>query len=206
MSSAPGSWCWATGAMSERSRPTWPTRRLPLTSDTPTVARLTDGAAFQRVHAALLAHGRHVHQAGPRLSVSCPGPGHWRSDQVPSLVVTAADGQVLMYCHAGCHTEDVLKAIGLTPADLYDEPHRPAVERPGRAALHEAIGAARGLAVADRYLYLQLLCRADWDTATIPARFQPNRSRRRDAHAGLVQPVSFEAAANQCSLLDTGLN
>ena len=115
---------------------------------------------------------------------------------MPSLVVTAADGLVLIDCHAGCHTEDVLKAIGLTLADLYDEPHRPPVERPGRAAMHDAIGAAHGLAVADRYLYLSLLWLTDYDTATIPPRFQPKNQRDLAAKTGLGRSTVEWATAH----------
>ena len=31
---------------------------------------------------------------------------------------------MLVYCHAGCDTTDVLAALGLTPADLFDEPRQ----------------------------------------------------------------------------------
>src|SRR5215218_6237060 len=45
-------------------------------------------------------------------------PAH--DDRKESLSITEAeDGTVLVYCHAGCETKDVLAAIGLTMADLY---------------------------------------------------------------------------------------
>lgn len=47
-------------------------------------------------------------------------PAH--ADKSPSLSVTeAADGRVLLHCHAGCETEDILAAIGLTLRDLFPE-------------------------------------------------------------------------------------
>jgi hypothetical protein len=49
-------------------------------------------------------------------------PSH--EDRNPSLSVTNTDGRTLIYCHAGCATEDVLAAAGLTMADLYDAPYR----------------------------------------------------------------------------------
>jgi hypothetical protein len=62
-------------------------------------------------------------------------------DRHASLSVTEADdGKVLLHCHAGCTTEDVLKAHGLTFRDLFPQddrgrpapsgrpPHRPAQE------------------------------------------------------------------------------
>ena len=56
-------------------------------------------------------------------------PGVWQArcpaheDRSPSLRITElADGRVLMHDYAGCATEDVLAAIGLTLADLFDKP------------------------------------------------------------------------------------
>ena len=45
-------------------------------------------------------------------------PAH--DDNRASLSLTPIDGSVLVYCHAGCETVDVLAAVGLTMADLYD--------------------------------------------------------------------------------------
>ena len=45
-------------------------------------------------------------------------PAH--DDNHPSLSVTEGDnGRVLLYCHAGCSTESVLRAIGLSFRDLF---------------------------------------------------------------------------------------
>ena len=45
-------------------------------------------------------------------------PAH--QDRHPSLSVRELDdGTLLVFCHAGCSTEDVLEAIGLEMADLY---------------------------------------------------------------------------------------
>lgn len=49
-------------------------------------------------------------------------PSH--DDRTPSLSVTPTDTGVLVHCHAGCPTETVVTTIGLTMADLYDEPRR----------------------------------------------------------------------------------
>ena len=46
-------------------------------------------------------------------------PAH--EDRSPSLSVSVAD-KVLIHCFAGCHAGDVLEAVGLTFADLFDDP------------------------------------------------------------------------------------
>src|SRR5262249_55496087 len=44
-------------------------------------------------------------------------------DEHPSLRITIGeDGTVLLACRAGCETEDVLEAVGLTYHDLYPRP------------------------------------------------------------------------------------
>jgi len=52
---------------------------------------------------------------------SCPVPEHGQGngDAHPSLSVSLSeDGKALVHCHAGCVTERVLEAVGLTMADL----------------------------------------------------------------------------------------
>lgn len=58
-------------------------------------------------------------------SYSAVCPSH--EDRSPSLSITPIDGSVLLHCHAGCDTADVLAALGMTPADLYDNPKPPRV-------------------------------------------------------------------------------
>jgi 5S rRNA maturation endonuclease (ribonuclease M5) len=55
---------------------------------------------------------------------SCPGEAHSRGDVKPSLTVTIENGKPLLYCHAGCHTEDVLKGLGLEMKDLMENVER----------------------------------------------------------------------------------
>ena len=45
-------------------------------------------------------------------------PAH--TDSNPSLSIREEDGKILLHCHAGCSTEAVLKALGLTFSDLYE--------------------------------------------------------------------------------------
>jgi hypothetical protein len=67
------------------------------------------------------------------------GAGSWSAccsahpDKAPSLSVRQLpDGRVLIHCHAGCETEAVLQAVGLSFEDLF--PPRPA---PGGGASAE---------------------------------------------------------------------
>ncbi len=59
------------------------------------------------------------------------GDGKWvarcpcHPDTKPSLGVTVGkDGRLLLFCHAGCKTEDLLAAIGLEMKDLFASPPR----------------------------------------------------------------------------------
>lgn len=75
-------------------------------------------------HVARLAERLHVvRDRGDKLECLCPVPAH--GDTRPSLSVAAGRyGGAVVYCHAGCATEDVVAAIGLTLADLMPEPHK----------------------------------------------------------------------------------
>jgi hypothetical protein len=61
---------------------------------------------------------------GDNVKASCPVPGHGqgRGDHNPSLSVAYTDGKVLLNCMNGCHPQDILLALGLGWADLWDEP------------------------------------------------------------------------------------
>jgi hypothetical protein len=60
-----------------------------------------------------------VRQRGvDRAQALCPA----HDDRVPSLSVTAIPGWgVLIHCHAGCRTDDVVDELGLTTQDLFDK-------------------------------------------------------------------------------------
>ncbi|MFI1937711.1 DUF3987 domain-containing protein [Streptomyces purpureus] len=70
--------------------------------------------ALSRVTAALNEHG----SRGRGQSWQCPA----HEDRSPSLSVRQGDKGVILTCHAGCHTEDVVAALGLAMPDLFDEP------------------------------------------------------------------------------------
>jgi AAA domain len=59
-----------------------------------------------------------VRNNGTTATARCPA----HEDRSPSLSLRHIEGSVLLHCFAGCHAEDVLAALGLGLADLYDEP------------------------------------------------------------------------------------
>lgn len=73
--------------------------------------------ALDRVRAALESFGP-VKMSGGSILARCPA----HEDRNPSLSVRGIDGQVLVFCHAGCETRDVVAALGLTMRDLFDDP------------------------------------------------------------------------------------
>jgi hypothetical protein len=76
-----------------------------------------------------------------RAQALCPS----HQDRNPSLSIKVADGgQTLLYCWAGCRTEDVLAAVGIHFSDLFPETlpsslskqaQRPPVHHPDRDGL-----------------------------------------------------------------------
>lgn len=71
-------------------------------------------SAYELVTDALQQHG----SKGRGTSYQCVA----HEDRSPSLSVTRGSKGVILNCHAGCATEDVVSALGLTMADLFDEP------------------------------------------------------------------------------------
>lgn len=74
--------------------------------------------AADRILDALSSRDAHVTGRAPRWSARCPA----HEDHSPSLTITSTEGRVLVHCFAGCGTGAVMTALGLTMADLYDEP------------------------------------------------------------------------------------
>jgi hypothetical protein len=57
-----------------------------------------------------------VKQTGPeRWLARCPA----HEDRTPSLSIRQTEDKILIYCHAGCHVEDILAAVNLSFQDLY---------------------------------------------------------------------------------------
>jgi putative DNA primase/helicase len=54
---------------------------------------------------------------GATLKARCPA----HDDNVRSLAIKEKDGKVLIKCHAGCDTRDVIAAMGIAMTDLFEE-------------------------------------------------------------------------------------
>lgn len=74
--------------------------------------------AYTRIIDALRAAGQTVNGDDESAMAQCPA----HDDGQASLKLTDAPGKVLMHCFAGCETRDVLAALNLTQADLFDTP------------------------------------------------------------------------------------
>ena len=96
----------------------------------------------------------------PRLQrVRSTGNGSYRAlcpahaDSDPSLTISQADGRLLLHCFAGCPTEEVVKALGVTMRDLFPQDegrHATALSAstlrgPAAGVTVERLCAARGL-------------------------------------------------------------
>jgi hypothetical protein len=63
-----------------------------------------------------------VRKSGTGYSASCPCPRHKHNDNNPSLSISLGyDGRVLLKCHAGCGTTDILAALKMTWGDLFEQ-------------------------------------------------------------------------------------
>jgi hypothetical protein len=106
----------ATGA--ESVRPAASAERLshahPPTTSTPSVS----------AYEAVLDKLDRVRRSGNTAIASCPVTSHGKGngDREPSLSIAINEGKVLLNCMSGCHVQDVMIAIGIDWADLFEEP------------------------------------------------------------------------------------
>ena len=70
----------------------------------------------------LLSRLNRVGKAGEQWRASCPTHAHTRGDKSRGLYIRQIDDRVLIKCHAGCSADEILEAVGLTLADLFDRP------------------------------------------------------------------------------------
>jgi putative DNA primase/helicase len=72
------------------------------------------GDGLARLRQALEDHGSQVRGD----SAQCPA----HEDRDPSLSIGQGNDGAVLHCHAGCDTDAVLEALGMSAADLFDEP------------------------------------------------------------------------------------
>jgi hypothetical protein len=60
---------------------------------------------------------------GDNYVTNCPGPLHANGDRKPSLSVSRGrdGGNLVLHCFAGCRTEEILEAVGLSWADICED-------------------------------------------------------------------------------------
>ena len=66
---------------------------------------------------AFLARLSGVRRNGTGWQALCPA----HEDRNPSLSVTAHEGKILLFCHAGCSVEAICAALGISVRDLFTE-------------------------------------------------------------------------------------
>lgn len=74
--------------------------------------------AYDRLLDALESAGKTVRRNVTHADAQCPA----HEDREPSMTLTGAPGKVLVHCHVGCDNRNIVSVLGLTMADLYDNP------------------------------------------------------------------------------------
>ena len=69
----------------------------------------------------LLSHFKLGKISGNNIQAFCPA----HQDKKPSMTITLSDDKALIFCHAGCDIDDILKAANLTFADLFLDGNKP---------------------------------------------------------------------------------
>ena len=83
---------------------------------------MSRGDALDRLRQALEDHGCQVRGD----SAQCPA----HEDTRPSLSVSQGKTGAVLHCHAGCDTDAVLEALGMSATDLFDEPRSSSPSEP----------------------------------------------------------------------------
>jgi hypothetical protein len=84
---------------------------------------------------ALIGRLQGVQGRGPKWRAICPAHESRHHTRTLSILETD-DGRVLLHCHAGCDTESIVGAVGLTFEDLFPPKpidHAPRVRKPWAA-------------------------------------------------------------------------
>ncbi len=114
---------------------------------------------------ALLSKLEGAHISGDAYKAKCPA----HDDLQASLSICERDGKILLYCHAGCETKDILQALGLPMSALFMD-SKPAPKKRGK--------------IVARYPYTDASGKLLYEVC----RFEPKdfRQCRPDGQGGLV--------------------
>lgn len=102
----------------QKKNPTWESGVIPKGNQLGLIPPSIPETAYSRLITALEKHGSRVEERGNRAQAQCPA----HDDNNPSLSIKPGDECVLLLCHAGCHTEDVVTALNMRMGDLFDNP------------------------------------------------------------------------------------
>jgi hypothetical protein len=116
----------------------------------------------------------------------CPAHG----DKTPSLAIKMLeDGRILLHCFAGCSSEEVLTALGLTIHDLFPEPL--AQDRPMRS-VKPAFFASDLMRIIHFEALVVLITALDIDKGRMPS--EETRARVKTAFERIDEAVRYANA------------
>jgi hypothetical protein len=121
-----------------------------------------------------LSHFEGVKRQGNGWSAKCPA----HDDKHASLSIAVSDdGKILTHCHAGCSTETIVRARGLTMADLFPPKDPPSSQRQQIFPSYQAAVAALSKKFGDPY-HVWKYHDANGQLAFVVARWDPPDSRK----------------------------
>lgn len=108
----------------------------------------------------ILSHLEGVRDSRTGWLARCPGPLHEHGDRHASLALARGkhDDRWLIHCYAGCLPIDIMRALGLELADLYDD----RVYRPRGDSEKPRLSAGERLEVLEHELGVALMIASDF--------------------------------------------
>ena len=110
-----------------------------------------------RLHALLDRLDKLKSTAADRWIARCPA----HDDRGPSLSVRLVDDRILIHCFAGCDAIDVVNAVGLELADLFEDSRTTSSVKHSYKPTHRRIPATDALAAIDHEAHVVAIIAAD---------------------------------------------
>jgi hypothetical protein len=97
-----------------------------------------------------------VRRNGSGWQALCPA----HEDKKPSLAVTAREGKILLFCHAGCSVESICAALKIKVSDLFSQSRSTAKDRPAivRDVERQVANLRSRLSPRERVLPVAVVC------------------------------------------------